>query len=396
MAINIIHIANDEKFINAAIYQFEKVAPGRNRFYIIVKSGVHKTRHVRLGERVQILENSTVNKHHLITSIPPHSIVVFHSLSSRFHEISYSLPKSCQAVWFCFGYEVYNDLYFTTVEEALEEYTKEKFYKAKPTNTFQEFKDQLKPFARSLGFRISLTAIEKKRKAIARIDYLGSSFKEEFEAVCSKIGEEKKFFSFWYYPLERIVDLSKDYSIEKDSIWVGNSGAISGNHIDIFEKLKQATISKFKNVISPLSYGDNKYIEEIRTLGDSYFGTKYEPLLDFMPLQDYNAQLARAAIAIFYNKRQQALGNIITLVYMGCKVYLNPHNPIYAFMRRKGFFIYNFNEEFSEEIYLKALTIKEKKHNQKLLQELLKEDILLKNLKEQLVFLEKTGSNASL
>lgn len=34
----IIHIATDEKFINTAYWQFEKVAPGQNVFYILVSN----------------------------------------------------------------------------------------------------------------------------------------------------------------------------------------------------------------------------------------------------------------------------------------------------------------------------------------------------------------------
>lgn len=380
----IIHIANDEKFINSAIYQFQKVAPGRNWFHIVLQAGENKTKHVQLAERVNILENSTVSKTRFIKSIPSKSIVVFHSLSSRFHEIAYLLPKDCITVWFCFGYEVYNDFRFTSPDELLEPLTKKKFYIAEKRNRLQEYKDLIKPLARNLGVRIALTGNEKKKHAIKRINYLGSSFNEEFMAVSKKIKAKKKFFSFWYYPLERMVDISGKYGSDKNVIWIGNSGTISGNHIDVFEALKLHDLSKFNQVISPLSYGDKDYITEICSLGNKYFEAKFKPLRNFMPLEEYNLQLERAEIAIFNNKRQQALGNIVALLWMGCKVYLNPNNPIFLFLKRKGFKVFDFAKEFNSENSLTGISKEEKKLNQELLLALLKEEVLLENLKQQI------------
>jgi len=383
MTEQIIHIANDEKFINAAIYQFNKIAPGRNSFHIVLKVGENKTKHVQLANTVKILENSTVSRKAFIKSIPSGSIVVFHSLSSRFHEISYSLPKDCIAVWFCFGYEVYNDVRFTSADEVLEPLTKEKFYIPERRDRLQEFKDLLKPLARNFGIRIALTGNEKKQHAIKRINYLGSSFDEEFQAVSKKIKSRKQFFSFWYYPLEQMVAISKTYNTEKNVLWIGNSGTMSGNHLDVYETLKICDLSKFTHVISPLSYGDKEYIDEIFKLGNTYFGSKYMPLLEFMPLEQYNSHLERAEIAIFNNKRQQALGNIIALLWMGCKVYLNPKNPIYLFFKRKGFRVFDFSNEFNSPSSLEGISAEEKKLNQKLLFTLFREEVLLDDLKNQ-------------
>jgi len=107
-----------------------------------------------------------------------------------------------------------------------------------------------------------------------------------------------------------------------------------------------------------------------------------------MPLDKYNSQLERAAIAIFNNKRQQALGNIIALLWMGCKVYLNPSNPIYLFLKRKGFHVFEFTNELTNDSFLKGISYEDRKTNQKLLSDLLREDVLLDSLKQQLVSIE--------
>ena len=363
----IIHFALDEKFINSAYNQFEKVAPGKNEFYIVVAKLEKTLDHVCKVERVHLLLNTTSAKLDLIKNITKDDLVIFHSLTNRFYEIVLSLEGNITTVWFCFGYEVYNDLHFISQKKLLAPITIRHFFQVNKNAKYKLIKEYARPYYRRIKSKLPLSSFEIKKNAINRIDYLGSSFPEEFRAICQLIKMKKKFFSFWYYPLSQIVNTDKVENIKKTTIWIGNSGFVTGNHLDVFQLLKKMDISNFDKIIVPLSYGNKEYIEEIVRIGNFYFKTSFEPLTDFLALTEYNKKLQTAGIAILYNKRQQALGNIIALLWFGSKVFLSSSNPIYSFLIRKGFFIFNMEEDFKKIDALYLLTQEQKKLNRDLL-----------------------------
>ena len=64
------------------------------------------------------------------------------------------------------------------------------------------------------------------------------------------------------------------------------------------------------------------------------FGDKFCPLMDFMPLAQYNQILDEVDIAIFAHNRQQAMGNIINLLGRGKTVYLRADTSSYALLTK--------------------------------------------------------------
>ena len=108
----------------------------------------------------------------------------------------------------------------------------------------------------------------------------------------------------------------------KTIILVGNSADKLNCHKEIFEKLLPFNQENIE-IICPLSYGsEQKYIENIVVLGNQYFGSKFKPLLYFMPPKEYYQMLEKVDIAVFAHKNQQAFGNLVALLGMGKKVYM--------------------------------------------------------------------------
>jgi hypothetical protein len=104
-------------------------------------------------------------------------------------------------------------------------------------------------------------------------------------------------------------------------ILAGNSADPSNNHLEIFsilETYKDADIE----LIVPLSYGDKTYALEVISAGKQIFGEKFKAICTLLPLQEYLDLLGKIDIAIFAHNRQQAMGNIITLLGMGKKVFM--------------------------------------------------------------------------
>lgn len=121
-------------------------------------------------------------------------------------------------------------------------------------------------------------------------------------------------------------NLYKKYSVPNKqgtaiNIQVGNSADPSNNHLEALEKLLPFKDSDIC-IYVPLSYGDKKHAQAVIQQGQQWFGDKFKPLTEFMPFDEYLLLLGTIDIAIFNHKRQQAMGNTITLLGLRKKVYV--------------------------------------------------------------------------
>lgn len=126
------------------------------------------------------------------------------------------------------------------------------------------------------------------------------------------------------------------------NIQLGNSASPTNNHIEVLEMLlpyKEQDIC----IYAPLSYSDQNHAQKVIKLGCELFGDKFVPLTEFMPFERYLEFLGNIDIAIFNNNRQQAMGNIITLLGLGKTVYVRNDTTQWQFFQDKGLQIYNIN-----------------------------------------------------
>ena len=107
-------------------------------------------------------------------------------------------------------------------------------------------------------------------------------------------------------------------------------------------------LSKFRkehiNIFCPLSYGDKDYIKKVRATGTQIFGDRFVLLLDFIQFDKYVNLLNTMNIAVMNHDRQQGMGNILTLLYLGKKIYMQPDITSYRCLNRLGATIYDINE----------------------------------------------------
>ena len=88
--------------------------------------------------------------------------------------------------------------------------------------------------------------------------------------------------------------------------------------------------------------------------GKELFGKKFIPLTEFMPFEKYLEFLGSIDIAIFLHKRQQAMGNIITLIGLGKKVYLRDDISTWNSLNEINLKVFSFNNsDFSLELLRK-------------------------------------------
>lgn len=172
--------------------------------------------------------------------------------------------------------------------------------------------------------------------------------------------------------IEKVSQLNKLTS-KTINIVVGNSADPSNNHIEILKKL---TVYKKHDIrlIVPLSYGDNKHAGKVISYGYQEFGDKFEPLNDFMPLDDYLQILYSADIAIFNHERQQAMGNTISLLGMGKTVYMREGVSQLEFLESLGIELRKL-----DDFDLSCLPVESKKNNQKIVREYFSKRQLLRH-----------------
>lgn len=157
---------------------------------------------------------------------------------------------------------------------------------------------------------------------VKRIGHFITYIKGDYELARKWYGAKGEYHHCLMYPS----NLYKDFNLPSKqgtaiNILVGNSADPTNNHAEVLEKL---TVYKHENIqiFCPLSYGPPDEAERIAKLGRELFGDRFTPLLDFMPFENYLELLGQIDIAVFAHKRQQAMGNTITLLGLGKKVYM--------------------------------------------------------------------------
>ncbi|PKG75872.1 hypothetical protein CXF86_04735 [Shewanella sp. GutCb] len=126
------------------------------------------------------------------------------------------------------------------------------------------------------------------------------------------------------------------------NIQIGNSAEVSNNHIEVLEALRKYKDENIK-IFVPLSYGDNKHASEVISKGRDWFGEKFVPLNDFMSFDKYLEFLGSIEIAIFNHRRQQAMGNTITLLGLGKTVYIREDTSQWELFKSQNIVVKSLN-----------------------------------------------------
>ncbi|WP_148581875.1 TDP-N-acetylfucosamine:lipid II N-acetylfucosaminyltransferase [Alkalibaculum bacchi] len=171
----------------------------------------------------------------------------------------------------------------------------------------------------------------------------------DYELAKQWYGANGEYYYSFMYPsnLCKEYDAPRIKSNDKFYIQIGNSADPLNNHREIIMKLSKY---KHKNIeiICPLSYGNDAYKAEIVKLGKDIFENKFIPLTNFMPFDRYLDILSKIDVAIFNHKRQQALGNITTLLGLGKKVYIREDITTCQFCLDHHLKVFSLNENFDD------------------------------------------------
>ena len=352
-----LHIMQDEKVISRTIDYFTEALPDQNKFIILIPKAEYECIHV-IKEGVNIYKVVYGTKHfwQTVGDVTQYNYIILHYLDNN--KISFARKISHpRIVWIIWG----ADLYFRLLRpKGYRLFYDKSIIKKTFQVDYSPFKRILANLKQRFIYRQTFKAVRKVRCFFCLqgdYDLLVKYY------PCLGTIERKDFF---YYPLDDIIPntLMENPNLGNDII-VGNSGSISGNHEEVFLQLSRINTGGRKIKV-PLSYGASSVIKYIINNGELLLGERFVPILDFMPLDDYNKFLCSARTYIYGNYRQEAVGNIVVALYLGGAVFLHPSNVLLKEYKDMGCICFS-TEELAEKINY-HLTDEEKKKNRDIMQ----------------------------
>lgn len=263
--------------------------------------------------------------------------IFIHYLKEEVSGILFGFRGKAKIIWVIWGADLYT-------------YLPLKLYDNHTLELLIKLESRKKSILKRFSYYLSY---ELRKKIIKRIDYIISPFKGDVRLLKKYFKTKAEGYSKFIYPnpvdFEKIdgkkISLNKKLIFKKKGeklFLLGNSGFPTNNHLDIMIRLFKLKKQNFK-IICPLSYGPKNYIKKIVEKGEKLFGNRFVPLLDFYNPDQYFGILKQIDLAIMYHNRQQGMGTIILLIYMGKPICMKK-TPGYFYLIQRGVHVFSTQE----------------------------------------------------
>ena len=375
----IIHFIPYEKFVDRAISLFEEAFPGENLFYVF---GNYKLFNKIKNKENVININLKSNWQNIkFLDYNEKDKIVFHNLYSKQNIFfaNSSLFKENEKHCIFWGAELYNTPIFWP--NSIFGHLTSKLPENKKNSIKIIIKDCLIKSLNPKKYNALNTSVLDKKKALEAMNVIHTNVKQDFLNLKSVLNINASWSNFSYYSNEDY-DLNK-HKIIGEKILVGNSASRSNNHLELFKILKDLGIQN--DIICPLNYGDPIYANKISEIGENTFGKKFKSLKQFLPIEKYNKIQAECGFVIMNHYRQQAFGNIIAALNMGCKVFLSNKSPLLEHFRDIGITVYCIETDLKKLHDLSPLNSKLINANREALKLFLCRNILIASLRESII-----------
>lgn len=334
----IVHLIRDDKFIDSALREFERSAPGKNRAVLL--AAPKQLNYVSS-------EVSFVNETQAISIVKESDAVVCHGLIKRFYPVLEELPADTPVAWLGWGFDYYSGLLEPAFPNGLlQPQTKNLVEDAKPK------KGRAHRLTRAFQHLVSRSGgVDRRRaKIIDRINSFSPVLEAEYDlAVSCQPGFSPDYLPWNYGVAEDDFALGASKALGED-ILVGNSATPENNHLEAFAYIAERFDLAGRRIIVPLSYGKQWYRDRVVEEGYRLFGDKFVPLLDFMPKQDYLALMDSCGYVFMNHIRQQAVGNLLIALLKGARIFLNTNNPCHSWLSKEGAVFSSINVGMEEDL----------------------------------------------
>ena len=382
----ILHIFPDDKFIDAAIDTFEAVNPNNNT-YIVGINGNNAKWVKKNNEKVKTIQYGSSDYDTIALDTIKYDSVILHYLDNPKIKIINNSPVGVKFIWNSWGGDIYNDLpewRYKIYGKA----TRLLLLKFQSKNIFEYFlrRSFLICIARNIKAEIRL---KHKRKSLEKVHFYSSVLPNEKEIITRSFKLKSKYVLFNYNfdkDFLNIVNYQK-YNFNqsrKKNILLGNSSAPTNNHHEIINILSTIDI-KNRLVIAPLSYGGAaNYLEYIKAYATKMLGKNFLALDIFLPADEYFNLIASCSICIMNHYRQNGMGNVIFMLWLGVKVFLSERNPAYSYFSNLGIKLFSIETDLnnsSKNNVFTELTEYDKLNNKRLIENFYGYEAMLKRAK---------------
>jgi dTDP-N-acetylfucosamine:lipid II N-acetylfucosaminyltransferase len=336
--LKIVHIGPDSQFLQFIANVFESVVPGANEYVVVGASDDGSLRHPLPRGAVEVVSPSRRGVIGVLARRRRCDLIVAHSMTPHAAAAFARAGKTTVTVWSGWGFDYYGN------RELLGPRTREL-----AAELAQSPAGTRRLLPRMLGSAWYVFARGLTRRAAARADYFSAPVPTDEPVFRSQFPQfSGRYSQLNYASLEETFATVGTANRQDGGVLIGNSATPSNNHLEAFELLAGRDLGG-RRIIVPLNYGDPAYRDAIVERGRELFGTAFVPLIERMPLGEYNELVAGCDIVIMNQRRQQALGNIGTALYAGANLFLDESNPVYEFLRGAGANVRSTSELASAE-----------------------------------------------
>lgn len=348
-----LHILQDEKVVNSFISMMEETFPDENTYLIFAKNGTPNR--VKMSDKVVSFDENSEGLKRFLANISGFGHVCLHSLGG---EKFYQYIHHPSISWVIWGADLYESMLVFKGYELYHDKAQQYRVRAERMPVWL-----YRLLIESRDYRV----FRRQEKVVDKLSYIITDNGCDEGVFNQYYGDKHISFpgTINYYPIENLIDPSKqNEECAGNAMWVGNSAAANGNHLWVFEKL--AGFSDDIRIMSPISYGDPRFMKYIDEEGHRLLGDRFVPLKDFLPINEYYSKFLQANAFIFGHFRQCAVGNILMALYFGGRVFLSNRNPLLPMYKESGFNIYSIEDDLTEELAVMPLSEAQRKKNRAL------------------------------
>lgn len=349
-----LHLIPDEKFIDDAQAIFEEVAPGVHDYLLLSTDAL---RYIRNFSPIQ-LDPWRALRARVLAVLPDYEVVFVHFLNPAARHVVDLAPQRTRFVWIGWGADYYH-LIRERGQLLLPE-TRERFARIVPgKGPMTPIQKAARLFPRALRhpFRTAAQVRLQWRqrrfdagrpdelRLLDRVSYFAPVLREDYDAIKdANPGFHSQFlqWNYWTAGMGLLEGAPVESPAARD-ILLGNSATPENNHLEAMRLIERAADCD-RRIICPLSYGIPAYASMISDEGERMFGGRFVPLVDYMATAPYLETLRGCSVAAMNHLRQQAMGNIIMMLWLGARVFLNHQNPINKAMASIGVDVYDIRE----------------------------------------------------
>lgn len=335
----ILHLATDDKFIDTAYQLFENVSPCQNE--VLIFSHYDGAFRYAKNSAFQRLSKQRLYSPCFWRTLKHYDCVILHSMIEEWAVLINGAPKKVHFVWLGWGYDYYTYIYPSRSDMMLD----------RTRRIYQQFIPQkkaplslLKRFKNIVRDNLSNRSIPD---AIKKLRFFSPVLQSEYDMITRSglLESIPPYISWNYGNLEdTLIGHFKTHTISGRNILVGNSASYENNHLEAIDLLSALPIDKATRLLFPLSYGDDEYRDVVLEEGRRRLGCRFDPMMEFMPLEVYIEKIKSCGYVVMNHVRQQGLGNIIIMLYLGAKIFMREECPSYRYFKDKGAVIFTVQE----------------------------------------------------